>query len=232
MQLACFRWVPIPQLSSRSSPFQSIQKFSVTLSAVPLTSHLHLAHAERMASFVIRLVQPYIYALPTPPSTPPASPALPFPDLVAFIENIMARSRGSFATLLVARIYLHRLRSQLRYYRPAGMQSPSLRPSISLLIHCSIYSRRTNNSPSSILRGLYRWSVYPTYKHSLAHQRPHSPQVYQRFLHGQQALGRGFQYLRQKRHSRYGGSISQNHPLPPRRLRGRSLRMWPSTPRT
>ena len=79
-----------------------------------------------MASFVIRLVQPYNYGLLTPPSTPPSPAAFPLANLVAFIDNIMTRSRGSFATLLVARVYLQRLRSQLQYYRPAGTQFPTL----------------------------------------------------------------------------------------------------------
>jgi hypothetical protein len=84
-----------------------------------------------MASFVIRLVQPYTYSnygLLTPPSTPPSPPSPPPPaaaafslaNLVTFIDNILTRSRGTFATLLVATVYLHRLRSQLQYYRPAG----------------------------------------------------------------------------------------------------------------
>ena len=88
--------------------------------------HLHLFLTERMASFVIRLVQPYNYGLLTPPSTPPSPAAFPLANLIAFIDNIMTRSRGTFATLLVARIYLQRLRSQLPYYRPAGSHNPNL----------------------------------------------------------------------------------------------------------
>ena len=116
-----------------------ILRQSFCLSYSSSLSLTHPFHAERMALFVIRLVQPYNYGLLTPPSTPPSPAAFPLANLVAFIDNIMVRSRGTFATLLVARIYLQRLRSQLPYYCPAGNPPPT--PTLGsshLLIHFPI----------------------------------------------------------------------------------------------
>jgi hypothetical protein len=175
-QPVCFPYMPTPQLSLLSSPSRSIPTSPVrifSLSLSPSLSHTHTL--DRFASFVIRLIQPYNYGLLTPPSTPPSSipvpvpaqapaapaaPApFPLPNLVAFINNVMARSRGSFATLLVANIYLHRLRSQLPYYRPAGTSTPTL-PSSHLPKYSFPSSRSTNNSSSSVLCRLYRRSVH------------------------------------------------------------------------